>query len=163
MQRVEALVDEGRFDEAISCLKALPAEVLAEPDNADLLARGYQGLGNVVWTRRTLEGILSSSPNDCRLRAWLVWVLLSQGNYREADGVLDEAVAGRSLGENRDGAWGGAKGSGTEPGENRGRSLGWCDRGEPCRGRALAVGGGGILVARRMPGDGAGRGSLDLA
>ncbi|GEM_PF-750729 len=93
MGSCEALVEDGRFREAMLCLKALPPGAMDESENAYLLARVYQGMGNVVWTRRTLESLLSRNPADCEVRAWLVWVLLSQSNYREADAILSELMA----------------------------------------------------------------------
>ena len=49
-----------------------------------LLARAYWAMGNQVWARRVLLQLATRRPDDCQVRAWLIWLHLQLAELDEA-------------------------------------------------------------------------------
>ena len=55
-----------------------------------MMALAYLGLGNSAWAVKRLLAHLDEHPRDSETRAWLVWLLVQEGDLVRATSLLDE-------------------------------------------------------------------------
>lgn len=87
-------LQEGRAQEALARLKALPESAMEDRMVLRTLAQAYELVGNRVWARRTMQRYLERFPDDCDMRFRLAWSHLGESDYREARQVLGEQPGG---------------------------------------------------------------------
>ncbi len=93
--RAEALLADGRAEEAVRTLKAALAGPGGEADPSALrwwLARAYLAAGNEVWALRTLAELAELEPADCEPALWSAWILMRQGAMEDAQEALEGAT-----------------------------------------------------------------------
>jgi tetratricopeptide (TPR) repeat protein len=85
-----ALLEAGRFEDAVGLLEAA-AEALPESGAIQvLLGVAYLRAGRQLWAIDAFARRLEQDPADCEARAWLAWTWLGQAALDEARALLDE-------------------------------------------------------------------------
>ncbi len=85
------LVDDERVREAISLLKQANEQAPGEGELVRLLAWAYLQRDNEYWAIGKLQAQVDAVPSDDLSRAWLLWLLLKDGDIGRARPLLDTA------------------------------------------------------------------------
>ena len=87
-ERTFCLLDEGRADEALALLKQERPDFIDSSAFHLLMARAYLAQDNRFWAINTLGGYLDQHPDDCEVKSWLIWLMISDGDLKEAGSAL---------------------------------------------------------------------------
>ena len=106
--RIDCLVAEGGFDEALPLVRAELAAVDTNPDSPNAHARTQLRLGQALWQagqpaeavrqlREALQSYIASEPATRQTRLWATGLLgrflLAHGKLHEAEPLLQEVIA----------------------------------------------------------------------